>query len=530
MTHLLRAAGLAAFVLLLAACGGGSGAAPEPFDIQPTAPPTTGSGGSTTPPPTPSAPVWNANAFPHDRVMTFGSFPSDLVRHGNVLLANDADEIGADGAHIRAVDIRGTTPTVSTTWPTTTITAPHLVDSTGQAASVPTSIGFGLFLNDLHVVSNTLAFALANAGGSDSTPTLANLVVFNPEAGAILQTVDLAHEYIGLGTLFDSTGSPVPDDTFVQSGAESVAYVSTGPTTGLLYVAMSNLIFGAPSFGAHRFPGTVQVYAVDMNQPQPLAAMPELGQATRTIRTTGYNPVSVDAFQSRPANGASTTRLLVTCGGTTGFDSSFNLVPTSDAIVEAYDGTTSAFLGSFTMGRVGLVGGPALGSDASGNQLGYFPSGVTGQVYVLELTGLYNAVINPLALSIVRGPGNGIPIAGPSGSPGGNITGIALSPDGRTLVVAGFGDLFSAPRKPGKVFLATLPDDVVTGAGFGVSFTVGATEFASAVGRTVGRIVLDPNTAGRPDVYVNVGGSLDDNGIGDGPASVGTIDSQGIIR
>ena len=118
-----RVAGIATLLFLLGACGGGSGTDLEPFDIQPDATPQP-PGGSTTPPPAPpSAPVWDADAFPHARILTFGSFPSDLVRHGDTLFASDADEIDASGAKIRAVDISGASPVASGRFPSTTIRA-----------------------------------------------------------------------------------------------------------------------------------------------------------------------------------------------------------------------------------------------------------------------------------------------------------------------------------------------------------------------------------------------------------------------
>ena len=526
MSHLtLRVAFATLLLVVSTACGGGGSPAEpdQPFEIG--AGPHDGPGGATPAPADPPPGAWRPDAVPHGRVPTFGAFPSDLVRHGQTLFVNDADEITTQGALIRALDLRGDTPVGSLRFSDTTIRAGDLIDSAGAPATFPTTIGFGLFLNDLHVVDDGLAFVLVNAGGSDSAPTLANLVVFDPRTGARLQTVSLTHSYIGAGPLFDSRGAPVSGDRFVQSNAESVAFVASGPGTGLLYVAMANVLVGSPSFGTHRLPGTVQIYRVDRAQPQPVTPIPELGQATRTLRTIDFNPVSVDVLA-----GAAIPRVLVTCGGTTGFNASFQLEATSDASVEVYDGALSSFLGRFTLGRVGLVGAPALGRDGRGNQVGFFPSGVTGRVYLLELTGLYGLAVDLSALSVVRGPGNGIPIAGPAGSPGGNITGVALSPNGRTLVVSGFGDLFSTPRQPGHVYLAALPTNVVTGSTLGISFVPGSTRFASAIDRTVGTLVLDPNHEGRPDVYVNVGGTVGPTGLGVGPASLGVLDSGGQVR
>ena len=78
-------------------------------------------------------------------------------------------------------------------------------------------IGFGYFLNDVEIVSDTLGFVLANAGGSDSSPTLSNLVVFNPSTGAVIQTLPLHLPHTSASPLFDSNAAPVPGNAFTQS-------------------------------------------------------------------------------------------------------------------------------------------------------------------------------------------------------------------------------------------------------------------------------------------------------------------------
>ena len=143
-----------------------------------------------------------------------------------------------------------------------TIEASDLVDDQGGAGDPAAPVGFGFFVNDLLVVSETLAFAVVNAGGSDSSPALANLVAFDPTAGEILQVVDLAQQHPDDGMFVDSSGNDVPNGGFVQSGAEALAYVPSLFGPGRLYVAMTNLIFGAPSYGAVKYPGTLQVYDV----------------------------------------------------------------------------------------------------------------------------------------------------------------------------------------------------------------------------------------------------------------------------
>ena len=533
----VRLLSLAALAASLASCGGGGARSNAAFDVAfpDDAPGGGGPGGSPTlPPAPPRTPEWSADAFPFARTVLFGSFPSDVVRFGNTLFTTDADEVDANGALVIPVDVSGPAPVASTRFVPTPVLAGDLVDSQGNPGDLQSPIGFGFFLNDVAIVGDHVGLVLANAGGSDSSPTLSDLVVFDPMTGAILQVVNLANPYSKAG-LFDSSGAPVPLGGFIQAGAEALEFVPTSPGRGRLYVAMTNLIFGAPSYGTLRYPGTLQVYDVDASAPVPVKPRAATGLVTQTILTVDYNPVALSAIVSEAGLGLSKERrLLVTVGGTTGFDANFNLVPVTDASVEALDADTGAFLGRFRLGKAGLSGTrPALGQDGVDHHVGFFPSAVTGEVYLLLLDGLYAPLVDPSRLAVLRGPNNGIPItAGQAGSPGGNINGVGLAPDGRTLVVSGFGNLFAFPAPlPGRLYLLGLPPDVVSGAGFGASFTPGATEYASVPGRTLGALALVPNPGDRPDVYVLVGGPLDPlTFLGTGPASLGSLRTFGLIR
>ncbi|MDJ0973206.1 MAG: hypothetical protein QNJ98_01940 [Planctomycetota bacterium] len=506
----------------LGACGGGGGA--EPFVATPPAP-SPGGGGGVTPAPLPGPTVtWNADAVSYGRTAQFGSFPSSLVAHGDTLFATDADQIEAAGARILATELTSAGPVSSTRFQNVTIQAGALVDSRGAAPGLTPPIGFGYFLGEIHIVSDTLGFVLVNAGGSDSDPSLSNLVAFDPTTGTLTQVLNLANVFTAGFPLFDSTGAAVPDNAFVQSQAEGVTFVPTTPSRGLLYVCMANIVVGAPSFGAVKYPGTVQVFEVDLTQAQPVAATP-----TKTLRTQAYNPVAVQSIVTDLGG----RRILVTCAGTTAFDANFDLVPVTNAAVEAYEAVTQDYLGTFVLGLAGLSGiPPALGADASGQRVGFFPSSTTGEVYLVLLEGLFSPVVDTTQLAVLRGPDNGIPItAAAAGGPGGNVTGVALSPDGRTLVVSGFGDLFAFPAPlPGRLFLLSLPSDLVTGSGFGAAFVPGSTEFATTPGRTLGEVVVRPSGGTGPDVFVNVGGTLNAAFVGSGPASLGALDTAGLIR
>mgnify|MGYP001823144520 CR=1 FL=1 len=207
----------------------------------------------------------------------------------------------------------------------------------------------------------------------------------------------------------------------------------------------------------------------------------------------GYNPVAIARVPEDGAAAiAASPRIVVTVAGTTGYDASFRLVPVTEASVTVYDVPTSRLLGTFRLGLVGLAGTrPAIGRDAVGHLVGYFPSAVTGEVYLLLLDGLVGPFVDDTRLAVLRGPENGIPILTErAGGPGANVTGVALAPDGRTLVVAGFGDLFAWPEpEPGRLVLIGLPEDVVTGSGFGTDFVPGVSLHGTVPGRALGRAI-----------------------------------------
>lgn len=513
-------------LLCLAACGGASAGSGgyEPFVAE--LPERVTGGGGTLPafdPPTPGhAPRFESNAFVHAREAFYGSFPSDVVRFEDTLFTTDADPIESQGAWILPLDAESISPVASARYEPVFIQASDLVDSLGRTGDAAAPVGFGFFLNDLEVASSRLGFVLVNAGGSDSTPTLANLVAFDPLAGTVLQTVDLA-QTVPAGGRTTSTGQALPGDAFRQAGAEALAFVPTSTTRGLLYVAMTNLVFGAPSYGAEKNPATVQVYEVDLTASRPVTSL------VRTLHPEGYNPVALQVFASTGGD----ARILLTMAGTTGYDAASQLVPQTSAYVHVLAASTSAPLGTFELGRVGLAAArPALGRDRAGHRIGFFPSAVTGEIHLLRLDGIYDWEVDPSRVAVLRGETNGIPIAREdAGGPGGNITSLGLVADGRGLVVAGFGDLFAWPTaRPGRLYVLSLPPNVVTGSGFGTNFVPGVTLLETLSGRTLGAMAVGSGAAGRPDVYVNVGGPIDlATYLGAGPGSLGALWLNGLI-
>lgn len=524
---------LIALPFLVPACGGGTGGLSDPFVAHA---PAQGPGSSRPPPaplPPPSFPhnpVWAEDAFPFARTAAFGSFPSDLVRFGRTLFTTDADAVEADGLTIVALDAGPAGPVPSAAYADTWIRASDLVDAAGRPGDASAPIGFGFFVNDLLVATPTLGLALVNAGGSDSAPGLSNLVVFDPSAGTIRQVVQLANVFSLPGTLLDSTGAAVAGNAFVQSQAEGVAFLPTTGSRGVLLVAMANIVFNAPSYGAVKEPGTVQVFDVDDAAASPVAARPFAGLATQTLRTRDYNPVAV----TRLLNPTGPDRVLVTVAGTTAFDASFHLLPATPSSVEAYDAATLTFLGRFDLGLAGLSGvPPAVGKDGAGHRVAYLASSVNGEAYALRLDGLFGPDVVPSLVSVLRGPHNGIPVdTAAAGGPGGNVAGVALSSAGDVLVLSGFGDLFAFPApKPGRLLALSLPFDVVGTPGFTTHFLPGTTALVTTAGRTLGPVAIVPGEGLGPEVFVAVGGPLDPaTFLGTGPASIGSLDTFDRIR
>ena len=111
-----------------------------------------------------------------------------------------------------------------------------------------------------------------------------------------------AHRFTGPGAPFRLTTS-VPGDkslshrALILSGMATGESRVTGTGTGRLCVAMTNLIFAAPSNGAVKYPGTIQVFDVQTTAATPVASRPTPGLATETIRPGGYNPSALTVFE-----------------------------------------------------------------------------------------------------------------------------------------------------------------------------------------------------------------------------------------
>lgn len=530
----VAAASLAALSFALPSCGGGGAErAPSPPFVAGN--PDLPVGPAPTPvpvPPTtfPRSPVWTETAYGLGRTAAFGSFPSDLVAYRGTLFTTDADQMEAGGATIVPVDVGGPTPAVSQRFRPTTILPGDVFDSAGHAFDPDAPIGFGAYVNDLAVASDEVGFALVSAGGSDSDPALSNLVVFDPTRGVVVQVLDLATSVPAAGGT-DSTGAPLPGATFRQSQAEGVAFVPTdGTDRGRLFVTMANIVFGAPSYGAVKYPGTVQVFDVDLADPVPVRRIASPGFATRTLVTHDHNPVAVTRLDLAWGG----ARVLVTNAGTTAYDASFRLLPASPASVEVFDPVSLDLLGRFDLGMVGLAGSrPAVGRDGAGHRVAFFASSVLGEVYLLRLDGVVTPTVDPTKVAVLRGAANPIPIdTNEAGGPGGNVAGLGLASDGRTLVVSGFGDLFAFPvAKPGRLLALSLPADLVDGAGITGAYVPGTTAVATTPGRTLGSLVVGAFHEDGPEVFVAVSGTLSSSTfLGTGPASIGTLKTFGRIR
>ena len=143
------------------------------------------------------------------------------------------------------------------------------------------------------------------------------------------------------------------------------------------------------------------------------------------------------------------------------------------------------------------------------------------------------ALASGTRVAVVRGAGNPIPIdPDEAGGPGGNVAGLGLASDGRTLVVSGFGDLFAFPvAKPGRLLALSLPSDLVDGEAISGAFVPGTTAVATTPGRTLGGLVVGAFHEDGPEVFVAVSGTLSPTTfLGTGPASLGTLRTFGRIR
>jgi len=454
----MRALGLLLPVLFffLAACSGGGGSTGEQAVGAPGAPGVpVGPGGNPNPPaPPPGAPPFVADATFLD-LGKAGAFPSDLAADGRGSLYTVDD--AAIPANVLQYPASGGKRSVP-------LTASHLIDFDGtRPAAAPSAFDFagglfGAFTGDLEVAFERWLLVTVGAGNSASTYQgrelrLANLVLIDMQAGAVVQTIDLAWTVARSGQ--QSTGNPIP---FIpQSLPSQVLFVpsDTAPLRGRVYVAMSN---GAGDSNGLTlwYPGTVQVWNVDFSRPQPLA--PDLQgrdplHSTRTFVSNHFNPVGLTRYR----NAVDVDYLLLTNAGASRFDASFIAIPESDAILEVLDLSTRQWQPALETDLGPIL--PAaqrmpLGRDGTGRPFGVLSSQTFAAAYVVGLGGLEQRPPDPQGLGLLRT----IELA-PDGSTtagSGFHPGIGLTASSRTMIVSSF--------LPAALRVVALPEDVANGA------------------------------------------------------------------
>jgi hypothetical protein len=270
----------------------------------------------------------------------------------------------------------------------------------------------GVFGDDLEIVDASRGAAVVNNGNAGGTPTSV-LEVFNPTTGGNLQNLNLANATTVTAGLSDSAGGTV-GSSMNQGDASGCCYVPLTPTTGKLYLSMSNVLQNAPTF--ELLPGTVQIFAVNWAAGTPVTTTPTV------LATTHYNPSHVTPFVD-PASGR--TYVLVTNTGKYQFGGTINTAGSIDVI----DATTDTLVTNIPLG----LAAPAFHAialrqawNATSSTLetfGLVGAALNGDLYQVNLTqvdalnqastlpgsytaGVVNDASNPLA---VAGSGDYIP-------------------------------------------------------------------------------------------------------------------------
>ncbi|MHC4598868.1 MAG: hypothetical protein ACYS47_07680 [Planctomycetota bacterium] len=483
------------------------------------------------PPPTP-APTAASNTRSLNTVDTWGSaFPSDMelvdtpALRDTLFVNDEATVEAAGGAQILALDL--STPS----WPASGQYTGFTLQKTDLLHSGGTPVGagdtFGAWMleaktEDLLVVSGTAGFLLVGQSHEGDAPFLANLVHFDPTTGALLQVVNLAVSYADTG-LTRSDGTAIA--SFVQTNPAGVAFVSTGGSTGKLYVVMSNLY---STTGMNDFvfnPGTVQVFDVLLGGGTPITT-----PATTVIRPTKWNPVHATPYVS-PQTGAGF--VLVSNGGITeyygqppfGYSPPYQTFSQTESNIEVIDAATDAIVADIPMGLAALsMGDIAIGKDGADRTVGMIGSKFYGHLYAVELTGLDQNPIDTASIKPIRNGYHPIPVFQSAlGNDHTWAVDVALSPNGRYAFVGAFNQA--------DVHVVSLPADWYTG-----TFTVNPASLAAPYHFTaldngipnVTRILVRKGDFIGPDVLVlqsNTELSMTPTNLK--YAGIGTVDTHG---
>jgi len=487
--------------------------------------------------PEPPAPAAVSNARPLNAVDPWGGgFPSDMQigdaesLRGTLFVTDEAAVDAAGGARVLAFDMELPGLPSSTAFGGFHLLKTDLRHTGGsgvQPADTFGSWGVEAATADLLVISPTAACLLASASHEGDPPFLANLFWFNPMNASLPQTVNLAIPTTPPGTPVRSDGSSV--GTFTQSNPTGMAWVTTGPAAGKLYVSMSNL-HGAAAMNAMVYnPGTVMAFSVDLGSSPPVTVPP-----AAVIRPGKWNPVQVTAYTS-PATGKSYA--LVSNAGVTqyygttpswGYSPPYQTASFTDASVEVIDPATDAIVASIPMGLAALsFQAIAIGKDGTGRTVGMIGSSFAGQVYAMDLSGLDADPVQTASLRPLRSAYHPIPVFhSREGDDHTWACDVALAPNGRYAFVSAFNQA--------EVHVLGCPSDWETG-----EFEAHPEPFAAPfkfqaldVGKpSVTRLIVRRGEFQGPDVLVlQSNAELAIPGTNQKFGAIGTIDTHGRTR
>jgi hypothetical protein len=497
----------------------------------------------------------DSSGIPLQEMDSWGScFPSDMgfamdSSMGRTLFVNVESEVDAvNGAAVRAINLNLAPVGPDTLYTTFALAKTDLLQADGST-SVLSGDTWGAWsseahTDDLFVVHKNLAFLTVSASSEADTPYMANLVVFDPETGALLQpVVNLAVSYTHpVPGQLRSDGTAIAGDTWVQTNPSGLAYVVDAGTTGRLYVSMSNLYSSATYPYASTYnPGTVQVFSVDTSLATVLT-----DPAATVLALSKWNPTSLSLYHS--ATAAKDFVLVTESGangfyGSTGFGGSnppYLYSSHTDAAVEIIDPATDTLLswdpdgtgpaGYRTTIDLGLAA-PAFNdivftTDAGGRVVGFLGSSFYGRIYAIEITGLDAAPVNGMQIRPLRNAYNPILVFSNKGVTHDYASSVAVSPNGRYAFVTDFN--------VGKVHVVELPSDLANGIYtvnppyFETPFTITAADSGLA---RLGKIMFRTGTHTGPEAFVLVSNiELDFPADNQNYGAVATIECQGRVK
>ncbi len=423
-----------------------------------------------------AAPLVASQAFSLGAVDSSGSgFPPDMCvardpAMSRTLFAVDDAEVGAlDGAKVLAVNMDLTPPGADSAYTTFALGKTDLLHPGGSAVGASDTFGsWGLeaAADDLLVVHSGLAFLLVSSSCENDPPYLADLAVFKPSDGSLLQVLNVALQFTPPGGSVRSDGTAIAS-SFVQTNPSGLAYVPGLGTQGRLYVSMSNLhdSSGFPRTMVYN-PGTIMAFDVDTSLAQPVTAAP-----ASTLIPSRWNPVHLTHY---PSAQSGCDYVLVTEAGITtyygtsasyGYSPPYQYVCHTDAAVEIIDAASSQFLSwdPGTGSRTTIDLGPAapslddiaIAADPAGGTAGLLGSSFYGRIYAIDISGLDQYPAGAAGLRPLRNAYNPVQVFSHCGSDHDFASSVSVSPDGGYAMVSDFNG--AAAR------VVALPANWVTG-------------------------------------------------------------------